>query len=296
MIKELNGYPDIIIELGINHQGDRFIAKDMIEESFQVLRGYPGRIFWKLQKRTPDLAVPEHMKDTPRKSLRTGRMGTYLRYKREIEFGSDDLDFLLEIVGDLCGSPNLFLSVWDIPSVNFVTQEFDYIFNMPYIKIPSAHLTNIPLIKAAANTRIPLILSTGMSTALEIDAAVSAVPKGVDLTILSCTATYPCPDQEVNLTKILTLRERYGHFARIGFSSHSTSPMPAIYSALFGAEAIEVHYTLDRAMEGSDHSASLESKALELLSRELARLPELWGSGELVLMPGEIAKKEALRG
>lgn len=288
------GLPKIVLECGVNHQGSVDIAKQMIEVFWNACTGYPGNlIYFKFQKRNPDICVPENQKSRPRKSLIDGRWTDYITYKHEMEFGLDEYYELDNFIRELTGHSNIFVSVWDNDSVAFVVNYFSH---WSYLKIPSAHITNLSLIKECVLTGMSLIISTGMSTKQDIDKAVSLVPDDMDLTLLACTGSYPMPLEDVNLKKISTLRHHYGQGRSIGFSAHDISPFSGIYSNFLGADMIEVHGTLNRGWKGSDHAASLEPPAIELLIRETMKIPILLGSGELKIMPSEANKLKSLRG
>jgi N-acetylneuraminate synthase len=220
----------------------------------------------------------------------SGRDVSYIEYKREIEFGENEYAAIDEMIPG-----RWFVSVWDAPSVYFITSNFP---DAPYLKIPSAHLTSAELIDECVLTDIPLIMSTGMSTSKEILSAVERVPRGYPLTLLACVSSYPCWDDEIHLNKINILRSIFAYREEIefGYSNHSPSSYPSIYAGLLGAEMIEIHVTLNRALPGSDHAASLEMRAVELVLRELKRLPELFGPNEITVFPGELEKRKSLRG
>lgn len=298
----MNDVAELVIEIGINHNSSVDIAKQMINEVIRAayITGFPkDKLFFKLQKRNPELSTPEHMRDTPRKDLLTGEDITYIEYKHRMEFSENQY---FELINYCKGTGGLFVSVWDSDSVDFVKS---FMPESPYIKIPSPHLTNYDLIDAALDTRIPIIMSTGMSTEEEIGKAMGSVPDhyGRDFVVLSTTSSYPCEDNEVNLFKMFQLPmfgypyglEDYNNY-RIGFSSHSTGPFPVLYSLALGADMVEVHFTLDRAMPGSDHAASLELPAIELIMREAQRIPALLGDGEFHVYDSELPKRKSLRG
>ncbi|HKZ40131.1 MAG TPA: N-acetylneuraminate synthase family protein, partial [Candidatus Hodarchaeales archaeon] len=137
--------------------------------------------------------------------------------------------------------------------------------------------------------------STGMSTKEEVDTAVEYVSNMVTgSSLFHCHSAYPAPDCELNLRVIHSMQGDYD--LPIGYSSHSVSPYPAIYAGVMGAKAVEVHITLDRTMEGSDHRASLEKKGLELLRRELDRIPLVMGDGEKRVWDSEVPARKKLRG
>lgn len=296
--------PILVAEVGINHQGSVETAIETIDMVYAATSPYPrSKVFIKFQKRNPELAVPEHMRHTPRKSLKTGEWTDYITYKHEVEFDLYDYIEIDDYIRSYYtyGKPNWFVSVWDLDSVKWVKENFP---DMPYVKIPSAHLTNHKLIDAATYLDIPMILSTGMSFNYEIRDALEIVKKNHSplnrLTVMHCNSSYPCADDEIDLNATQELyRILWDVFSLdgdIGFSSHSPSPYPAIYSNFFNVSMIEFHVTLDRAMEGSDHSASLERGAIKLLARETARIPVVRGSNELRMYASEESKRKSLRG
>lgn len=289
--------PIIVFEIGINHNGRVTITTNMIESFCEVVEntGYPPRlIYFKFQKRNPDIAVPEHMKALPRQSLKKDEIVTYLEYKKELEFWQVEYDFIHFFVRatDIGG---WFASVWDKDSVDFMST-----YKNRFIKLPSSSLSDLDLVEYAAATATKvnstIILSTGGALETTVRDVLEILRKHgqEDPYLLSCTSTYPTPDNEVNLLKIETLKQ-IAPLAHVGFSSHSVSPFPAIYSNFFGVEMIEVHITLDRAMPGSDHAASLEPRGVELLLRETMRIPDLLGSGVVRPYQSELRKLQSLR-
>ncbi len=190
------------------------------------------------------------------------------------------------------GKGKWFASVWDLQSLKRIAK----IKNIPYIKIPSAKLTDDYLISKALETRIPFILSTGMSYSSEVWDALGEIKESYPLTVMHCHAGYPAPENEANLRVMDTLRdELYGNSA-IGFSSHFPSPHVAIGALWMGAEMVEVHFTLDRTLPGSDHAASLEYSGLNLLVRERNRRKKLLGDGNITLYDSELPARKKLRG
>jgi N-acetylneuraminate synthase len=288
----MNNLPIVVCELGINPGGQFPIAEAIINEigAIQQRIDYPeNSIFFKFQKRNPREAVPEHMWNKLRISPISGKETTYIEYKEEIEFD----------LGDYTKINNLthrwFVSVWDLSSVNFIVSNFP---NVPFIKIPSPHLVNDNLIESCVSTDIPLIISTGMSTEFEIDHAISLIPRGYPLTILACVSVYPAWDEFCHLNKINLLRTKYAYrreSTNFGYSGHSPSHYPSIYAGLLGAEMIEVHCTLNRSLPGSDNAASIEMRGIELILRELKRMPGLLGPDQITVFPEEMKKRDSLR-
>ncbi|HTV22133.1 MAG TPA: N-acetylneuraminate synthase family protein [Polyangiaceae bacterium] len=269
----------VIAEIGINHNGSLEICEKLIEGAVKA-----GCNAVKFQKRTPELCVPLEqwnvMRDTP-----WGRM-SYIDYKRKIEFGLDEFTQVDRICRRL-GVP-WFASAWDIPSIEFME-----LFDPPCYKAASASVTDLELLRAMRRTGRPLILSTGMSTLDEIDAAVSAV--GHDqLLIAHATSTYPCPVEELNLRMINTLAHAYPS-CPIGYSGHETGLAPTWAAVALGATFVERHITLDRAMWGTDHAASVELSGLSRLVSQIRDVERAVGDGVKRVYASEEAIKKKLR-
>jgi N-acetylneuraminate synthase len=197
--------PYMIAEIGINHNGDLQIAKKLIDATFGC-----GWHCAKFQKRTPDICVPEAQKSIMRETP-WGKM-TYLEYRKKVEFGNKEYDY----IDAYCKEKPLdwTASVWDIPSLDFILQ-----YKVPFIKIPSAMVTNIELLTEAAKSNKTLIISTGMSTIEEIDQAIKIVEKyGSEPVIMHTNSSYPAPVDELNLRIIPFLKKRYGY--TVGYSGH----------------------------------------------------------------------------
>ena len=199
-----NGHPTYIIaEIGINHNGRVEIARELIKAAVDA-----GVDAVKFQKRTPAVSVPDHQKD----QMRDTPWGyiTYLDYRYKVEFGRDEFDE----IDAYCKSLGIdwLASSWDLESLAFIDA-----YNPPAHKIPSALLTDHELLRAVKETGKPAILSTGMSTMEEIQAAVDVL--GLDkLLICHTTSSYPCPPDELNLRMIQTLQETFD--CPIGYSGH----------------------------------------------------------------------------
>ena len=272
----------IIAEIGINHNGDLDIAKKLID-----IAKVAGCDAVKFQKRNPDICVPEHQKSVERDTP-WGKM-SYLEYKYKVEFGKKEYD----IIDDYCKKRDISWSAspWDLDSLNFLNQ-----YNIPFIKIPSALLTDIELITASAQTNKKLIISTGMSTMDEIDASVNAIKKAnsnCDLSILHCNSSYPAPNEDLNLQCIKTLKEKYK--CTVGYSGHEFGLTTTIASVCLGAKIIERHITLDRTMWGTDQMCSVEPQGLIKLVRGVHELSAAMGDGKKVVTETEKPIRDKLR-
>jgi len=274
------GHPVYIIaEIGINHNGSLDIARKLIDEA--VLAGCDAV---KFQKRTPELCTPKdqwHLeRDTP-----WGRM-SYINYRHMVELGFDEYS---EIDG-YCKEKGIdwFVSCWDEVAVDFMEQ-----FNPGVYKFASASLTDHALIEKVKQTGKPYILSTGMSTMGEIREAVDKF--GTDnLLIAHSTSAYPCPPQELNLRMIETLGELYPE-TPIGYSGHETGLATTVAAVSMGACFVERHFTLDRAMWGSDHAASVEPQGMQKLVRDIRDVELSMGDGVKRVYESELGAMKRLR-
>lgn len=270
----------IIAEIGINHNGDINIAKRLID-----IASVAGCNAVKFQKRNPDVCVPEHqknvMRDTP-----WGKM-TYLEYKHKIEFGKEQYDE----IDSYCKEKEISWSAspWDLDSLDFLNG-----YDIPFIKIPSAMLTNDELLIESVKTGKKIILSVGMSTEKEIDRAVSIVKKAKEFAILHCNSTYPAPIEELNLSAIQTLKQKYG--CEVGYSGHEFRLGTSVASIYLGASIIERHITLDRTMWGTDHMSSVEPQGLIKLVKGIRELEQAFGDGVIRITDSQVPVRNKLRG
>jgi N-acetylneuraminate synthase len=273
------GHPTYIIgEIGLNHNGDIEIAKKLID-----VAALAGCDAVKFQKRTPEKAVPPEYKDVMRETP-WGIM-SYLEYRYRVEFEHEQYTE----IDNYCRQKGIhwFASCWDEDSVDFIEQ-----FTPVCYKVASASLTDSGLLRRVQATGRPIILSTGMSTIEEIDAAISLL-HGDNLLIAHTTSSYPCPPEELNLSMIGTLREKYGY--PTGYSGHEVG-LQATYAAVaLGAVFVERHITLDRAMWGSDQAASVEPGGLIRLVRDIRIIEAALGDGVKRVYDSEIKARQKLR-
>jgi N-acetylneuraminate synthase len=271
----------IIAEIGINHNGSLETAKRLID-----IAAIAGCDAVKFQKRNPDVCVPEHqksvMRDTP-----WGQM-TYLDYKYKVEFEKREYD----IIDEYCKEKNIAWSAspWDLDSLEFLMG-----YDIPFIKIPSAMITNEELMRASAATGKKIIFSTGMSTMEEIDQAVEWMnEENTPFSLLHCNSTYPAPLEDLNLSCIPVLKDRYQ--CEVGYSGHEFRLGTTVAAVYLGATILERHITLDRTMWGSDHLASVEPQGLIKLVRGVRELESAYGDGRKRVTEGELPIRKKLRG
>lgn len=274
-----DGHPCFIVaEIGINHNGDLEIAKNLIRIAKQA-----GVNAVKFQKRTPECCVPLDqrlvMRETPWGYI------SYMEYRKKVEFNVDQY----KEIDEYCRKNNIFwyASVWDEPSVDFIEQ-----FDVPCYKIASALLTNDSLLNHIRMQRKPVILSTGMSTQEEVDHAVEILGKEKLILLHTCSA-YPADYEELNLRIIPMFQKRYD--VPVGYSGHETGLPSTVAAVALGACMVERHITLDRAMWGSDQAASLGPSGVIRLVRDIRLVEVALGKAEKRVLPREIPIKLRLR-
>ncbi len=267
----------ITAEIGINHNGDINIAKKLIDMAV-----FAGCDAVKFQKRTIDVVYTKEDLDRPRETPFGNTNG---ELKEALEFGEQEY----QEIDRYCKERNImwFASPWDIGSVDFLEK-----FDIPCYKIASPSLTDDDLLKHVKSKGKPIILSTGMSTIEQINHAVEIIGEE-NLILLHCTSTYPSKPEELNLRVILQLREMFDF--PIGYSGHETGVVPSVMAAILGARVIERHITLDRAMWGSDQSASLEPNGLNIMVRDIKLMPVCLGDGKKKVFESEKPILEKLR-
>ena len=271
-----------IAEIGINHNGTLGVAEELIKVA--AAAGFDAV---KFQKRTPELCVPKHKRD----EIRATPWGdiTYMEYKQEIEFGVEEYDEIDELCKHYCIAWSA--SPWDLDSLSFLTQ-----YSLPWVKIPSALITDLKLVRRASRFFNKVIISTGMSTLEEVDAAYEEILKhGTGrVVVMHCNSEYPTPVENINLNCLTTLKERYPE-ATIGYSGHEYGLTTTIASVALGARMIERHVTLDKTMWGTDHMCSVEPHGMFKLIRGIDDMSKALGDGKKRITEGEELKKRDLR-
>lgn len=269
----------VIAEIGINHNGDLGIAKQMIDAAVHA-----GVDAVKFQKRTPEIATPleqqKQMRETPWGYI------TYLEYRYKVEFNEEQY---CEI-DRYCKEKGIawIVSVWDQASVDFMEK-----FDTPAYKIPSASLTDYNLIRKVRSTSKPLILSTGMSTMEQIRQGVEIAGEE-NLVLMHCTSTYPCEPEELNLKMVDTLRREFPN-SPIGYSGHEVGLVPTAVAVALGACMVERHLTLNRAMWGTDQAASVEPWGFETLVKYIRVTERSVGDGVKKVYESEQPSLKKLR-
>ena len=279
------GKVKIIAEIGINHNGDINIAKELI-----MVAKAAGCDYVKFQKRNPDVCVPEDQKLKIRQTP-WGEM-TYIDYKWKTEFSKEQYLEIDRFCYEL--GINWFVSVWDIDSVDFMreiskeTKMYD-----GTMKIPSALITDLKLCEYAMVNSNTFIISTGMSTEEEIRQCVTTCNPDV---IMHTNSTYPCPVDELNLNYINWLKGWYPD-KEIGYSGHEYGLVTTFATIPMGVTWIERHITLDRGMWGSDQASSIEPSGLFKLVKGIRDIEKALSQpvAPRVVFGKELEKQKSLR-
>lgn len=261
-----------IAEIGINHNGDMDIAKELIHRA--KICGFNAV---KFQKRTIENVYSKELLDQPRESP----WGNTQRHQKEgLEFDHDQY----KEIDEYCKSINMewFASAWDIDSLLFLDK-----FNLKYHKIASAMIVDLKFLEEVAKRKKYTFISTGMSEEKDITSAVEIFKKyGTDFELMHCFSTYPMRHQDANLETINTLKKKYK--CNVGYSGHETGLAVSYAASMMDISSLERHITLDRSMYGSDQSASLEMKGMTELISVIKKMKEAVGTDKF----GEILKEE----
>jgi len=274
-----------IAEVGINHNGSLELTKKLID-----IASFAGFDFVKFQKRNPIISTPEHQKNK-KKQTPWGEM-SYLDYKIKMEFGKAEFDE----INKYCEEKGIswFASVWDKDSVDFMsnyTTSFKGV-NQKVMKIPSAHVTNNELLEYARKKSDILMISTGMSTEIQIE---SAFLIGKPDILFHTNSSYPTNVKDLNMSYIKHLKEKYPN-TMVGYSGHEYGLTTSMASIYLGAEIIERHVTLDKSMWGSDQMASVEPHGMIKLIKGIRELEIALGTDEnRTIGEEEMVKLKSLR-
>lgn len=269
----------IIAEVGINHNGDMHIAKQLIDAAANV-----GCNAVKFQKRTPAICVPEDQRNK-RRDTPWGEM-SYMEYRERVEFGEGEY----AEIDAYCQQKDVtwFASCWDAASIAFMEQ-----FSPPCHKIPSAMITDYMLLKEFGLTERPLIMSTGGSTLGQVQRAVKQLGQH-NLILMHCNSEYPCPIDRLNL-KCIPVLQSYFRLCSIGYSGHEVGYQPTFLAVALGACVIERHITLDKTMWGTDQGCSLEPHELAELVQGIRHTEKSLGTGIKFVTPQEKEVMKKLR-
>jgi N,N'-diacetyllegionaminate synthase len=271
----------VIAEAGVNHNGSLETAKRLVEVAANA-----GADFVKFQTFNADDIVTKTADKAEYQKIATGNDVSQYEMLKSLELTSDMHEQLLEHCDNF--------------SIGFLSTGFDqssvaYLVSLgqQLVKVPSGEITNLPYLKFVGALGLPVILSTGMSSLEEVGDALSVLKNaGTDkdrVTVLHCTSEYPAPFENVNLNAMQTISKEFG--VSVGYSDHTTGIEISIAAAALGATVIEKHFTLDRALPGPDHKASLEPDELVALVKSIRNIEIALGDGSKVPSNGENKNK-----
>ena len=285
----------IIAEAGVNHNGDINLAKKLIEQAAKA-----GADVVKFKTFKANSCVSVSAKKAKYQLETTAKEESQLEMIQKLELSYESHFELMKH----CKKHGIaFLSTpFDLESVEFLRG-----LDLPYFKIPSGEITNLPYLKAVAKCKKRVLLSTGMANLGEIEAALTILRKNGtrNITLLHCNTEYPTPFEDVNLNALKTLKEAFK--LEVGYSDHTEGIVASLGAVALGAVVIEKHFTLDKTMEGPDHRASLEFEELRALCKGIRELEKALGSGikkaskseaknKIIARKSLVAKREIQKG
>lgn len=277
----------IIAEAGVNHNGDIENAKKLI-----YVAKKSGADAVKFQTFKSEKVISKFAQKAEYQKETTGESDTQLDMVKKLELSYKDFKELKKYCDEV--EINFMSTPFDLDSIEFLNE-----LNIDVFKIPSGEITNLPYLIKIAQTNKPIIMSTGMSTLDEIEAAINILRQNGsgEITLLHCTTEYPAPYKDVNLRAMKTLRERFK--VNVGYSDHTKGIEISIAAVAMGATVIEKHFTLDRNMEGPDHKASLEPDELKAMVQAIRNVESALGDGikrptESEIKNIEIARKSII--
>ena len=273
----------IIAEAGVNHNGSLELAKKMALVAKEC-----GADVVKYQTAVPEMVISKFAKKAEYQKQTTGDTESQLEMVRKLHFdfaGHKELKEYCDSIGiQYLSAP------FDIPSVHFLGT-----LGLPYIKVPSGEITNLPYLEEVGRLKIPVILSTGMSTLDEIESALTILENNgcTGVTLLHCNTEYPTPYEDANLAAMLDLSEQFG--LPVGLSDHTAGWECDVAAAALGADVIEKHFTLDKSMEGPDHKASLDPAELKAMVQAVRHIEAAMGTGQKHVTASEARNKPIAR-
>jgi N,N'-diacetyllegionaminate synthase len=268
----------IIAEAGVNHNGNMTMAKNLVDAA-----AYAGADLVKFQTFKAETLVTQSTEKAEYQKNLTGEGESQFEMIKKLELDRAAHESLI----DYCNQKNIqFLSTaFDHDSIDLLAE-----LDIPFYKIPSGEITNLPYLRHVGRMDKPVVMSTGMATLQEVQAALNVLleagVKKNDLTILHCNTEYPTPMEDVNLKAMLTMRDELG--VAVGYSDHTLGIEVPVAAVALGASVIEKHFTLDRTLPGPDHAASLEPHELKEMVSAIRNIEKAMGNGMKKPSPSEI--------
>lgn len=273
----------IIAEAGVNHNGSYELACHLVDEAKRA-----GADCIKFQTFIAENLVSEYAQKADYQKKTTGDSDSQLDMVKKLELSFNSFEKLQKY----CEKRSIeFLSTpFDLESIEFLNT-----LDMPFWKIPSGEVTNLPYLIAIAKTKKNVVMSTGMCEMWEIQSAIDTLKANgtPEITLLHCNTEYPTPFEDVNLHAMQTMRESFNF--NVGYSDHTRGIEVPIAAAALGASIIEKHFTLDHNMEGPDHQASLEPDELKEMVKCIRNIEKALGNGVKTVTPSEKKNIEIAR-
>lgn len=267
----------IIAEAGVNHNGRLDLALKLCDATKEA-----GADVVKFQTWKTENLLTRNVEQAEYQVLNTGKQESQFEMLKKLELSYDDFRRIKRHCDEI---GILFSSTADEPeSLDFLVE-----LGIPFIKVGSGDIGNVPYLRYIGNKGLPVILSTGMSTLADVDISINALKEGgaTDITLLHCTTNYPCPYEEANLRAMLTLRDAF--CLSVGYSDHTIGREVAVSAVALGATVVEKHFTLDCQMDGPDHAASTEPQDFAALVQAIRTVEACMGTG--VKEPSSTEKK-----
>lgn len=257
----------IIAEAGVNHNGRLELALQLCDAAKEAGADVVKFQTWKTEK-----IITHSVGQAEYQAINTGKKESQFDMLKRLELPYGDFRKIKEHCD---GIGITFASTAD------EEESLDFLIDLgiPFVKIGSGDMGNIPFLRYIGTKKLPIILSTGMSTVTDVGMSVNALKEGgaEDITLLHCTTSYPCPLEEVNLRAMLTLRDAF--CLPVGYSDHTEGMEMAVAAVAMGAKVIEKHFTLDRHMEGPDHAASMELLEFKRMVGGIRKVEQALGDG-----------------
>ncbi len=260
----------IIAEVGVNHNGDVAIAKKLCMAAKKA-----GADIVKFQTWITEKIITQNVKQADYQSENTGSNQSQFDMLKKLELSYDDFREIKKYCDEI---GIIFASTADEQdSLDFLVD-----LGIPFIKIGSGDIGNIPYLRYMGKKKMPVILSTGMSTLGDVEISIQALREGgaKNIKLLHCTTNYPCPYNDVNLKAMDTLRTAFG--LDVGYSDHTEGIEVAIAAVARGATIIEKHFTLDKNMDGPDHKASMEPDEFSCMVDCIRHIESAIGDGQKI--------------
>ena len=263
----------VIAEIGVNHNGDVSLAKELIDQSAEA-----GADIVKFQTFKAKNIVSKFAEQADYQKRNTGSSKSQLELVKSLELPDEAFLELAEYSRSI--GTEFLSTAFDVEALEFLDQ-----LDLGYIKIPSGDITNLPLLEEIGKRKKKVIMSTGMATLDEVRAALDVLlshgTSQQDVTVLQCTTQYPTPDADINLAAMVTLGRELD--LSYGLSDHSEGPLACIGAAALGATILEKHVTLDRQMAGPDHKASMEMPEFRKMCADIRRMRTMMGTSEKIV-------------